>query len=217
MSVTRDIAAGLLISSGSSSSDTRDQILDAVERLLGRYGYQKMTMDDIAREAGVGRRTIYLHFSGKEEVALCSIDRVVERVQERLREIAADTGVSAAERLRRMLIERVLTRFDSVHDYHESLDSLFEALRPAYMARRGRYFDAEAAVFETVLEEGKRAGTLAVGDAAQTARALLLATNALLPYSLSARELGKREEIAARAELLADLVLNGVVKRRRPS
>ena len=38
----------------------RDRILDSAERLLDRLGYQKMTVDDIAREAGVGRRTIYL-------------------------------------------------------------------------------------------------------------------------------------------------------------
>ncbi len=60
----------------------RDRILDATERLLGRLGYRKTTMDDIAAEAGVGRRTIYLHFPGKEEVALATIDRIVERLRE---------------------------------------------------------------------------------------------------------------------------------------
>ena len=50
----------------------RDRILDATERLLGRLGYQKTTMDDIAIEAAIGRRTIYLHFAGKEAVALAT-------------------------------------------------------------------------------------------------------------------------------------------------
>ena len=54
----------------------RDRILDSAERLMGRLGYQKMTMDDIAREAGIGRRTIYLHFPGKEETGLATIDRI---------------------------------------------------------------------------------------------------------------------------------------------
>jgi len=34
-----------------TSERMRDQILDATERLLGRLGYQKTTMDDIAVEA----------------------------------------------------------------------------------------------------------------------------------------------------------------------
>ncbi|MBA3726757.1 MAG: helix-turn-helix transcriptional regulator, partial [Armatimonadetes bacterium] len=69
-------------------TDIRSAVLDATERLLGRYGYQKMTMDDIAAEAGVGRRTIYLHFTGKQEVALSTIDRIVAAVHTELAKIA---------------------------------------------------------------------------------------------------------------------------------
>src|SRR6516164_4602069 len=116
-------------------NDTRESLLDAMERLLARYGYKKTTMDDLAREAGIGKGTIYLHFPSKEEVALSSIDRVVERVQERLRALAA-SSLSAEDRLREMLAERVLMRFDSVQAYSQGLDDLFESLRPAYMARR---------------------------------------------------------------------------------
>ena len=66
-----------------------DRILDATECLLTRLGYRKMTMDDVAQEAGIGKRTIYVHFPSKEEVALASIDRVVDRLTTRLRELAA--------------------------------------------------------------------------------------------------------------------------------
>ena len=175
--------------------DVRDRILDATERLLGRFGYRKMSIDDIAAEAGIGRRTIYLHFAGKEDVALSSIDRVVERLLDALRSIAGGRG-SPEDRLREMLIERVLFRFDSVHDYHGSLDDLFAALRPAYMARRGHYFDAEALIFAQVIAEGANTGAFAEVEVDQSATTLLLATNALLPYSLSANELGKREDVA---------------------
>src|SRR5438045_338016 len=101
-------------------STARDAILDAIERLLARYGYKKTTMDDLAREAGIGKGTTYLHFPSKEEVALSSIDRVVERVQQRLRGLTASGG-SAAGRLREMLIQRVLIRVDSVQAYSQSL------------------------------------------------------------------------------------------------
>lgn len=195
------------------SEATRDRILDATERLLGRLGYEKTTMDDLAREAGVAKRTIYLHFPGKEEVALSSIDRIVERLVARLQAIAGSPE-PAAERLKRMLSERVLFRFDSVRDYFHSLDDLFRSLRPAYMARRARYFDAEAAVFAAVLAEGNRSGELdGVIDPIPTAHALLLATNALLPSALSIRELGARREVAARVERIASLLLDGLRAR----
>jgi AcrR family transcriptional regulator len=36
--------------------------------VLGQYGYRRTSMDDIARAAGIGKGTIYLSFTGKEEV-----------------------------------------------------------------------------------------------------------------------------------------------------
>jgi AcrR family transcriptional regulator len=193
----------------------RDRILDAAERLLARYGYQKTTMDDLAREAGIGKRTIYLHFASKEEVALSSIDRIVDRLTERLRAVAA-SDLPPDRRVREMLLLRVLFRFDSVHDYHHNFDDRFSALRPAYLARRQRYFDAEAAVFVEVLREGRDAGLFACDDARAAAQTLLLATNALLPSNLSVRELGKRSEVEAKTARIADLLLTGLVRRQAP-
>ncbi len=59
-------------------SDLRSRVLDATDRLLARYGYRKMTVDDIAAEAGIGKGTVYLAFSSKEDVALSCIDRMVD-------------------------------------------------------------------------------------------------------------------------------------------
>ena len=77
----------------------KDAILDATDRLLARYGYRKMTVEDISVEVGIGKGTIYLHFTSKEEIVLSHVDRIVERVKDRLREIAG-SDATAAERLR---------------------------------------------------------------------------------------------------------------------
>jgi hypothetical protein len=42
---------------------------------------------------------------------------------------------------------------------------------------------------------------------------LLTATNSLLPYSLSTKELGERKEIKEKVSRLADLLLNGILSR----
>jgi AcrR family transcriptional regulator len=196
----------------SQPTSMRDRILDATERLLGRFGYQKTTMDDVAREAGVAKRTIYMHFTGKEELALSSIDRIVERLIERLEAIAS-APQEPAERVKEMLRCRVLFRFDSVRDYHQSLDDLFESLRPAYMARRQQYFNAEAQVFASVLAAAKNARIFELRDPVETAHTLLLATNALLPSSLSVQELGKRSAVEKKVGGIADLLVGGLRSR----
>jgi AcrR family transcriptional regulator len=43
-----------------------EQILSAAASLLLRHGYQRITMEDVARQAGVGTGTLYLHWKAKE-------------------------------------------------------------------------------------------------------------------------------------------------------
>lgn len=193
--------------------DTRDAILDATDRLLSRYGYKKMTIDDLAQEVGIGKGSVYLHFSSKEEIALSHIDRIIERLKKNLYEIAAKK-IPCERRLKQMLIERVLFRFDSVQHYTQSLNDLLARLRPHLLERRKRYFNEEAKIFAAVLDEGKQSGMFAKGDSLEIAGTLLLATNSLLPYSLSTQELGERKEIEEKASKLADLLLNGLLSRK---
>lgn len=190
----------------------RDEILDATDRLLARFGYRKMTIDDLAQEVGIGKGTIYLHFSSKEEIALSHIDRIIERMKVRLKEISS-ADVSPDECLREMLLTRVLFRFDSVQHYTQSLNDLLADLRPRLLARRVRYFEDEAQIFAEVLQEGDKIKIFSVPDALKTAETLLLATNSLLPYSLNTKELGERSEIEERVGRLADLFLTGLLRR----
>ena len=191
----------------------KDAILDATDRLLARYGYRKMTVEDISVEAGIGKGTVYLHFSSKEEVVLSHIDRIVDRLKDRLRAIAR-SDVPAAERLRLMLLTRVLFRFDSIQHYTQSLNDLLAALRSSLLRRRAQYFEAEAQIFADVLSNGNQSGELSFDDEHATAHALLQATNGLLPYSLSTTELGERDEVEKRAADVANLMLRGLVSRK---
>ena len=191
----------------------KDGILDATDRLLARFGYRKMTVEDIAVEAGIGKGSIYLHFSSKEEVVLSHIDRIVDRLLERLKEIAR-SDASAAERLRVMLLTRVLFRFDSIQHYTQSLNDLLAALRPSLLRRRAQYFETEARIFAEVLTAGREAGEFGFDDDNATAHALLQATNGLLPYSLSTTELGERKEVEQRASDVANLMLRGLIARK---
>ena len=189
----------------------KDAILDATDELLTRYGYKKMTIDDLAREVGIGKGTVYLHFPSKEEIVLSHIDRIIERLKARLWQIA-DSSVPLEQKIKKMLLERVMYRFDSVQHYTTSLNELLAKIRPKLLERRMRYFEEEANIFTRVLAEGNSSGAFA-GDADQTAHALLIATNSLLPYSLSTYELGSRNEIEEKTAALADVLLRGIIKR----
>ncbi len=191
----------------------RDAILDATDRLLARNGYKKMTIDDLAREVGIGKGSVYLHFESKEEIALSHIDRIISRLLVKL-ELIAQGGGLPERRLRMMLLERVMYRFDSVQHYSQSLNELLAHIRPTLLERRRGYFAREANLFTGVISEGRKSGVFDTKNPALAAQSLLDATNALLPYSLSAYELGERADIEKKTKLVADLLLRGLCSRK---
>ena len=68
-----------------------ERILDAAITLLMRWGYRKTTIDDVAREAGVGKGTIYLHWKDKTALFTAAIWRASQQVTcEAKQRIAAD-------------------------------------------------------------------------------------------------------------------------------
>ena len=50
-------------------SERRPQeVLDAARRIFSRLGYAAASVEEIAKEAGMAKGTIYVHFKSKEEV-----------------------------------------------------------------------------------------------------------------------------------------------------
>lgn len=192
--------------------ETKDAILDAADRLLARHGYKKMTIDGLAAEVGIGKGSIYPHFPSKEEIVLSHIDRIIERLKSRLHIIAA-RDLSYEERLRLMLVERVIFRFDSVQHYTQSLNDLLSQIRSKLLIRRKRYFSEEARIFAAVIEEGNCSAIFVENDPLESAKTLLSATNSLLPFSLTNSELGERAAIESKVGQIADLLLKGLVRR----
>lgn len=78
------------------------QIQDAAFPLFSRYGLRKTAMQDIAREAGISRASLYLSFCGKDEVFRSLSARLHEEVMDRVEaEFAAQAP--ALERIERAL------------------------------------------------------------------------------------------------------------------
>jgi AcrR family transcriptional regulator len=193
--------------------DIKDLILDGVDVLLARYGFQKMTVEDIARHVGIGKGTIYLHFPSKEELTLSHIDRIVDRLLVQLDSIAK-SGEPVEEKIMKMLQRRVLYRFDAVKNYSESLNDLLSSLRGALIQRRQLHFQKEITVFREVLEEGRWHGRFQIAESYTPAQVLIWSTNSLLPYNLTPRELGKRKEVEEQVTRIGELLLNGLMKRK---
>lgn len=61
-----------------------ERVLDTAADLLVRWGYQRVTIDEIARQAGIGKGTVYLHFRTKDALFLTVLLRAQRRIVERM-------------------------------------------------------------------------------------------------------------------------------------
>lgn len=77
-----------------------EHILDTAAALLVRWGFRKTTIDDVAREAGVGKGTIYLHWKDKNELFRAVLIRAQLQANMDVRQrIAADPEGGLPHRL----------------------------------------------------------------------------------------------------------------------
>jgi AcrR family transcriptional regulator len=80
---------------------TRDELVDAAERLFSRQGFHATSIDAVAAEAGYTKGAVYSNFESKEDLFFAvyerRVDRRVEEMETALRE--ASTMVETFERM----------------------------------------------------------------------------------------------------------------------
>ncbi len=74
-----------------------DQIAEAALRRFARYGFKRSSMDDIAREAGLAKATLYLHFKGKDDVFRAMLALIGRSVEARCEAVMARSAPFAAK------------------------------------------------------------------------------------------------------------------------
>jgi AcrR family transcriptional regulator len=80
----------------------REQILDAMEPLVARRGWEHTTFAEICRAAGISNRVLTYHFKDKDDLLFAVFERTVHRVRENLEPLAPE-GLPFAEKLAFML------------------------------------------------------------------------------------------------------------------
>ncbi|MEI6571447.1 MAG: TetR/AcrR family transcriptional regulator [Actinomycetes bacterium] len=67
-----------------SRSSTQDRLIGATLVCVSRHGLAKTTVDDVAREAGVGRATLYRYFPNKQALLEATLNAEVLRISQEI-------------------------------------------------------------------------------------------------------------------------------------
>lgn len=94
--------------------DTSRNILDAASSLFDVYGYDKTSMDDIARRAHRSKRSLYNYYATKEELFEAVVARDMDRVHHALLESISVEEQLPSQRIRSYLISRMQLLSDAL-------------------------------------------------------------------------------------------------------
>ena len=159
-------------------TDKRDRVLDAAQRLFVRYGVKRTSVDDVAREAGIAKGTVYLSFKSKAELFAAIADRLCANTLADARRIALE-AMPLTERLVGLLDchigapHRLVAQSPHIAELTASKEALsaaaFDALDDHIRALLGALLD-EAGIghdgaADMLLAAGQ--GTLHTGDCAE--------------------------------------------------
>jgi AcrR family transcriptional regulator len=68
----------------------RNYIIKSAEKLFSEKGFEKTTMDDIAREADYSKATIYVYFKSKEEIYSYIVYNGMQMLKERMKKVLSE-------------------------------------------------------------------------------------------------------------------------------
>lgn len=145
-----------------SISKTRQKLIDIARQLFAKNGVANTTMNDIAVASGKGRRTLYTYFNSKEEVYSAVIESELERLSDKLDEVAA-----MKMRPLDKVIELIYTHLIMIRETVVRNGNLrAEFFRNIWMVEkvRKKFDDYEIDLFRKVYQEGKADGEFDIDD-----------------------------------------------------
>ncbi len=192
--------------SGGESAAIHGRILaQARAHFFGR-GYATWTMDELASELGMSKKTLYVHFRGKDEIVAHLIDTLAADLRKDADNLLADRGLNFAEKLR-AFVEAMLQRVAPIdpralRDLQRFAPHLFQRLEDV----REKMIPY---IFGRFVEEGQHSGVVRANLPASVAIAFFLhAMQGLMhPSSLERLRLAPREMIP----LAIDLFFGGLL------
>ena len=90
----------------------KEEVINAARDLFTKYGYKKVSMDEISKEANVTKKTIYSYFSDKEAMFKYFASEELQSMKEKI-ENDVNSSTSFIDRVSKILYESLLFRKNS--------------------------------------------------------------------------------------------------------
>jgi AcrR family transcriptional regulator len=121
-----------------SKQPAKIRLAEAAFALFDEQGYERVTVDEIAERAGLGRTTFFRYYRAKEDVVFPDHDLMLERVENRLAAPGHGSALAAVADAARMILRAYLDEGEIAHRRY-ALTSTVPALRDREITAVARY------------------------------------------------------------------------------
>jgi AcrR family transcriptional regulator len=187
--------------------ETREKILKIAVKIFSRYGFQKTTMDEIAKTAHKAKGSVYYYFKSKEDLFKAVVQLEINEIKSGLTRVIIQQPETTAM-IKQYLLQRMMLMKNAVN-YHETLKADFSDKYEFLEDIRDEFFRFETDLLKAILDRGVEEKKLDIRDTTATANVIILAMKAIeIPFYLHKR-LGQYEQTIT--ELL-DILIRGLEK-----
>jgi len=119
----------------------KERIIKEAFNLFWRYGIKSVTMDDIAKELGISKRTIYQHYPDKDAIVILAVQQELEVQKCQMDKMDEDKldpieqMVQAADYMRISLAHMNPVLFNDLKKYHPLAWDLFHKYKHQYVLK----------------------------------------------------------------------------------
>lgn len=145
-----------------SITKTRQTLVETARRLFAQKGFEATTMNDISQESGKGRRTLYTYFKNKEDIYYAVIESELERLSERLDEVA-HMDISPEQKVLRLIYTHLRLIKETVTRNGTLRAEFFRNIWKVEQVRKTFDHD-ERELFRQVLVEGCRSAKFRIDN-----------------------------------------------------
>ena len=101
-------------------SEAREKIVRVADRLFGRFGFQKTSMDEIARIARKAKGSLYYHFASKEDLFREVVQKEIDEIKSTLTAVVNNSEYSAEGKFKQYMLMR-MELMQQATNFHETM------------------------------------------------------------------------------------------------
>ena len=192
-----------------------ETILDAAYKVFVKFGYQKTSVEDIAKEAMINKGTIYYHFKTKEDIFIAVFSKIDESIR-----AAIIKKIKKADSFEEKLKVFFTEPFKQFETYHQLTINVWNDDLPVFMEKLHDFKLSTIEIMKKllleILNEGRDSGVLRENIIKQTEEI----TEIIFRFFNHARNFDKLKinemvlrESMHKSLLFYDILIHGLVKK----